>query len=463
MIDAAAQAMYVTPFGLAWLVVLVMVIGLWRRALPALVLGSSVFQATAVITIDAGRASYGVSPWQTSCVAAALVLAVRTARDRGLRLARPRGYALHWLGVYIVMALAGSALLPTYFTGLPVYTPLSRWGFDVPPVPLAWSLSNAVQAITLCGHAVVLLFLLQAQARDPAQRRLTPLGLAAGAVAMLAILAWEWLAWAASWPSLERVWLSNPGYNLALGEVFLSGRRMFAPFSEPSYGSAFLAAIAMACLALALFGRHPWRATAALILAGAALLGTAGATGLAAAGVFGGVLLAWATWRGARGGRTSSPMHRARLAWLVLLATTAGGLAVISALGLRPQAQAIVAQAVLEKADSESGRFRERSNRDGLYLLQRTAGLGVGLGSNRASSYAVAIASNLGIAGLLAWLGVLWSVARARTADDDMTLAVGAAFAAATLALAIGIPDITLPFYWAMLFALLMQLVPGRP
>jgi O-Antigen ligase len=97
----------------------------------------------------------------------------------------------------------------------------------------------------------------------------------------------------------------------------------------------------------------------------------------------------------------------------------------------------IVDSSLLKKMDSESGRARGEWNSAAWHAFVDSFGLGVGLGSARASSYPLVLLSNFGLAGTGAYVCFAAHVVRARTGDSELQTAARqgalAAFCAATI------------------------------
>jgi hypothetical protein len=101
----------------------------------------------------------------------------------------------------------------------------------------------------------------------------------------------------------------------------------------------------------------------------------------------------------------------------------------------------------LTVAKSGSGSFLNRTAADlyALQLLVKSHWIGVGLGSNRASSLVTTLLSNVGIAGVLCFVVFLWRLFRELAADYPWL--VWAAFAL-VLNMFIDIADVTMPLLW---------------
>ena len=452
-----------TPFGWCYLVLLSAVLIGARRWLGALVLASSVFQAAAIANLPLGEGRAGIPPYALAAAACGAILAGRAwRREHSLRWclrANPVAFRL-WLA-YAAVAIAGAFALPLCFEGTPVHPLHNRWGFDIPARPLTFGVSNVAQAINLALHLAVLLYVLF-EANEVQGRRRLLIGVLGSAALAVVIMAWERFAFPGALPSLQRFWLSNEGYNAVFVDIHLGGiRREFAPFSEPSYAGAYLAGPLTGLLAVAALGRRVWAALAGAAALGLALLGTLSGTGLAAAGLATIVLLCILTAAAARRRGPADLRTRARIAW--------GGVAVLAfaaviLLRTMPESRLVVAadSALFSKIDSQSAVLRTRSNRYAVELLVETRGLGVGLGSNRASSYTASLASNTGLPGVLlfgAALVLLFGRYSRGSLSDGQLFAVGALLGT-TLAMVLAIPDLNIPYYWAAI-ALALVFSPG--
>jgi hypothetical protein len=87
--------------------------------------------------------------------------------------------------------------------------------------------------------------------------------------------------------------------------------------------------------------------------------------------------------------------------------------------------------------------------------VKETHGLGVGMGSHRASSFLASLASNTGVLGALLFCGMLlkllWRYFKTPRLTD-IQLFAGVSLATATLTMSLGIPDLNLPMYWSFIF-----------
>lgn len=433
-------------------------------SLPGLLLVAVVLQAAAVALIGnpaqavSGVAAYGITPFNV--VALMGGLACLWAWLRGLRPAWPRN--LRWpLGLllgYALVAAAGAWWLPQRFEGVPVNLVFQIYGAERAPVPLVPTPSNIVQALNLGVLAIVLLWWLTALRGNPARQRLAA-GLCLAVGAVIGIGAYEQAALALDWPSLKPWLANNAGYHQApvAKQGFGGGltlNRMGLPFTEPSYASVYLAAVALGVMAVALLGRRWLLAVLASVPVLLGLLNTMGSTGWAAAGVALGALTLWVVLRNLRPATGLSRRLRAAGWVTLLLALSVWGQQTYEDAPWRPHVEAVVKRLIVDKATKSDG-VRERSNERGLEILKETYGLGVGLGSHRASSFFVSLLANTGVLGFGLFMGMLgtllWQYWRA-PALSDMQIFIAAALPTATLGMGLGIPDLNMPMYWSFVF-----------
>lgn len=464
--------MQVTAFGLIFLPLLLLV-AIWGRPwLPGLVLGSAAFQAAAVANLSMGASTYGLSPYMAASAVAGGVLLVRWYRGHPPwpppHLRTPALLLL----AYGAVAVLGAFVLPRLFAGLPVQPLLGPNGYVLKVFPpLEWGLSHLAQAINLCMHLVVALFLWQTMGRADGAPRKALIGLAVALVVAATAGLHDRMALLWQWPRMASFWLSNLGYDLvdhvpvalnnptfatAGGPRFFSFARVSSPFSEPSYGSAFFAATFAGFLAWALLARtRVWVAGALAFLSALALLNTVGSTGwVSGACALLGIAL-WALGRATGRAKQAQPSARPATRLAIASCALAAALALLWHSPAGKMLPGITQMFIVQKAVNLKADGRYRSDVRALALTRQTHGLGAGLGSNRSSSFLTSILSNTGVPGTLAFLGMvvtlLWRYARARQLTGPQYFAV-TALATAMLGASLSIPDLNLPFLWAFVF-----------
>jgi len=356
------------------------------------------------------------------------------------------------LVAYSVVAVLGAFVLPKWFDGLPVNLLVEMYGIN-DMAPLHASLSNIVQPFNLCVHGVVLLFMLQAAQRVDGLHGLKA-GVVGALVLVLVIGFYEQAAQLKGVPSLVPYLANNLGYSQApVAEKWL-WFRIGLPFTEPSYASAYLAATSFGLWAIALLGRGWWWAWFAAAVSTAGLLNSLGATGLAAAGGASVVFVLWVLVKALLPGTSLSVRLRAAVMCALLLLASTWGYNAYQKSTYKPKVDEMVSGLIVAKANLKDG-SRELSNKRALEIVKETYGLGVGLGSNRASSFFASLVSNTGVLGALLFSGMLltlmWRYFKAPELTD-MQIFVAASLPTATLAMGLGIPDLNLPMYWGFIF-----------
>lgn len=439
---------------------LLLVCAIWALATNAagLLMTSMVLQAGSVLNVltpaakATGVAGYGITPFHLmALVVVAIALwrlidAPRPAWPRHLK------WPISFLVLYVLVALAGAWWLPQLFEGTPVHDLIKRYGIDELS-PLAWNFGHAVQMISLLMLLAVLAAVwLLCQTHDERHRLLT--GLALGCALVLVIGAYEQFAPHLQWPSVAAYWANNPGYHQRpLAPAGLALNRIGLPFSEPSYASAYMSAMLLGTLAMALLGRRWWWWAPAAFFCAAGLVNTLGSTGLAAAGAALVGLFFWVVLAALRPSAAWSRRWRAAVLCTLLLVASVWGFRAYEGSAVQPHIDTMVQRLIVHKATSENG-VREKSNERAVEIVQETRGLGVGMGSHRASSYLASMLANTGVVGCALFVGMLltllWRYWKA-PALSDAQIFVAAALPTATLAMGLGIPDLNMPMYWGFI------------
>jgi hypothetical protein len=447
----------------------VMAAALFAQAmsLGGLVMVSTVLQATAVVNVPLGSAggkdvaAYGVSPYMVMALVAGLVWLWRLGQSRRLLLPQHLRWPLGFLLAYLVVAALGAWLLPVWFEGMPVNLLVEMDAINK-LTPLRATLSNLVQTLNLVVHVAVLLFLLQAMQRPDGPRGIKA-GVVGALVLVLAVGFYEQWAGSEGWPSMLPFWGSNAGYaQTGLvdqliqidGKWVLGTNRIGLPFSEPSYLSTYLAATTVGLWAVSLLGRGWWWTWLAASVSSLGLLNSFGSTGLAATGVAMAVLCLWVWGQALRPTTGLGRRLRAALLGVLLLVVSTWGAQTYAQSDIKPRVDGLVARLIVDKVKIKDG-VRELSNKRALEIVQETYGLGVGMGSNRASSFFASLVSNTGVLGAALFcamlVSLLWRYVRA-PALTDTQIFVAVALPTATLAMGLGIPDLNLPMYWGFIF-----------
>jgi hypothetical protein len=451
--------MQLTTLGWMFIPLVVLVAVAFRAWLPALLLFSMALQAGSVLNLPVGGALYGVSPyWFAAAAAAPYVLAGLLSRRTPCFSSPAQRGTVMLLAAYGLVAIAGAFVLPWLFAGTPVFALLGPIGFGGDTTPLAFGLSHLAQAVNLVVHGVVLVYLLQQQGRPDWRAYRLFVGLAAAVLLVLGIGIYERLAMSLITTTKAGFWMNNPGYAQGQWASVAGIYRISAPFSEPSYGSTYLAAVALGWTAVAAFGRRVLLAVLAAFVVGLGLLNSLGSTGIAAAVLGVVVILAALSTLAARAPASAQHRRRARGAWLGVLLGAGVLVWLVAGSPWSEEVARLVEGGVVDKLggdNSLSTTARRHSNEHALALLIDTYGLGTGLGSNRASSYFASLLSNVGLAGFVLFCAALGLMLRdyfrAAALSDGQLFALATCLGA-TAGVAIGIPDLNLPFYWGFVY-----------
>jgi hypothetical protein len=203
--------------------------------------------------------------------------------------------------------------------------------------------------------------------------------------------------------------LRNAGYGI--NRAYESGGllRIAGTFPETSAFSAFTLPLFAFSLGLWLRGSRPQLAAALALTSLALLLASTSATAYAGLALYLGSLalgLGWSAYS-----RGNVPRLSSLMVWLCL-ALLLVGVAFSFELEVSRRVRAFLDETLFLKLDSFSGVERGSWNRQAWANFLDTYGIGVGLGSARASSFPMVLLSNVGLPGMLLFLAflkhVLW-------------------------------------------------------
>lgn len=448
---------WLTPFGVVWLTVLGFAFVFGARWLFALVLLSSVlhFVAVAYVSMQGLDRPLGFSPWVfavAACASSALRERLVSYWQRGgytdaVLDQKTRSWAFFFLGCAVI-----SLVLPLIFRGSLVYWPGNVYGFDEPPKALEVSPTNV--AMSLNALLLCLLFVYAGSVGNRfSSRNQIIAGFCLAVIGSLFVNVFHRLV-------LERIvnlpeWVSssiNASY-VAGTEVVLGFERATWPFSEPSYASVWFASVLVSGWTLCLVGRMRVVGIGLILCGMFGLVNTLGLTGIVAAvcGIcitLGGYCTFWLRRAGC--GKQTLSIKTAFVASLSI-----GGVLFLSVYGTEAINQFLCFfwDKFVEELSMDSSRMR--SNVHGIKLAWETYGIGVGLGSNRASSYLANLLSGIGLIGTAIFGVLLVSHGRdlARLREDPLSVALCAGGGTAFIGVAIGIPDFAWPGWWVWVFA----------
>ena len=427
-----------------WAAALVLVA--WRRPswlLPAAVLCAP-FEGAAVV--NAG--GVGVSPYFfTLMLIAARCAFVRTTVPTLLGRTPRQRRAIAWLAAAVAVAVGGAVVLPRMFAGAAVLSP--RLDADA-AAPLSFSTGNVAQAVYLLLNAGLLWYAAQTAGDAAGVRAVVTATRAAGAV-VVGIAAYQFAAAYTGLPFPDDVLYSNTAYVMQHGTRVMDLPRLCSTFTEPSAMAVFGVGYLMFLAAdVPPVGRVAVMVRVGLIVLTVATLAlsTSSTAYVGLAGV-----AAWAVARFVAGPLiVGRPNHRA------IGAVVFAGIVVGGSYAASPTLQELVRKMVLEKDESSS--YDERSGADtfSTQLARDTWGVGVGLGSNRASSFGPSMLSTVGVYGTAALAGAMVQLLRPASRGGQSRrfhppLAAGLVGVVGTKM--VSSPDLVTPAMWTMMAGLL--------
>jgi hypothetical protein len=414
--------------GAIFSIVLVYFLTSRRDQLPWLLSASMPFVATAAYIV----AGQSIVIYHVIAVVVVAV-AVRSAPRGGLLAtdltARP---GMRLLAAFGLWAIAVTAVAPVIFEGTPVLNP--RDGIDagiINPALLGPQISNLAQGGYLIIGVATVAAIGSMGSLSP---RLPAAGFAVGTVLSSArgLLPTD----------LQRTLFDNsPNVGYTTG-AFNGIERMRGVFSEPSALGSFSVAtmVFFALTASAVQGYRRWLcvvlAVWAFVNSVLSFSGGAIVSGLAILAILG--VRAGARYLTSRS--AVSPM-----------ALVAGLLLAPAAMVVGGPAYAFVAQVVDEKQGSDSYENRNAADAFSIDLAHQTAGIGVGVGSNRPSSFFAMLISCTGVPGVVLFaLAVAVIILGAMAAGSQWHPAAWALIAALIGKVVAG-PDLSEPVMWFLL------------
>jgi len=375
-----------------------------RKLLPLMVF-CSVFQASSV------SGQFGLSPY----VYIGIIVLIRYILESAysLRFVATQIHPAFWFWLWSV---ASAAFLPVIFAGMPVLDPrLALEQIEFGPTPLHPSASNAFQVVLLTINLVAVMEARRTKVDCwPAFKW--------AAVVAIAIIYLQVLA-GDKFPYF--LINNNPAYGQAHMDTSLGLLRPSGTFVEPSTAGAYFCGLACFCLVNYFEARMSlWKC----LLAIATLVVVGSTSGFAAFGVL--VIIIAIRYRPFQSLNIRVGLIKK---WAIVAIC-----AVVPFLLAAPLASHLV-ENTAGKQGSYSILIRAGADWFAFQVFVRTYGIGVGLGSIRASSFVVTFLASLGIIGVVLFV---WFLTKLR--PNWITFGILAA-------MAVGVPDLSLSVFWASL------------
>ena len=419
----------VTTLGIAFGVIFLIVVLFRRDLFPLFVAVTVPFQSAAMFSVG----GFFLSPFHFAAIVACGILllhAITRVRLGAPRLASFPARSL--LVLYAIGALLVTALSPTLFNGLRVFSPTRSLDSQLGnTTALAFTSSNVAQLIYLFLGLGVALYL----ARSVRNAEL------------LALAFWVGIAFGYLRMGLREIGLES-SLDLLLDNrtdrnysVFESRAR--GSFSEPSDFGTFMLVAAVYFTIRALHGtsaRVRISSFLGAILASVCVVLSGSGTTLIATPIVVVLILAWGAFSAIR-------MRTFRLAPSYFFV----GLFLVAALGVNlGTIVSNLTSGLASKVDSNSFLVRSAADVNAVETFFDTLGLGAGLGSIRASGFAATQLGSVGVVGFLLLL-IAFVVLTLSALKQPGFVAAGGALVAIVVAKSIAGPDLSTPLLWMLI------------
>jgi hypothetical protein len=410
---------------------------------------SSIFQAASVINFQLNGFVFGVSPYYFIGIAILVRNLFDILFNKKFRFARD--FSLNFyslLSLLVIISVFSSFLLPSIFNGIEVYNP--RLGIDSQlekRANLNWSPSNLAQCIYIFLNSV--LFFKISQMKN-INRNFIILEFAAALFILVAFMQIFLGFYGINFP--YQIFNSNPGYAQLYNQEIFGFVRVSGTFTEPSTAAAYMSAI------LALFVAYSFKNKISLvrkILYSFVFLSVLLTTSTVAI-ICIAVIIAFYCFYYIKRFYTTRKIIPTSLIFFLFAVST--GLIVVF---LSPVLIKIINFALLEKSNTHSFAVRSASDLFSLELLVKTVGLGVGLGSNRPSSFFTYVLSNLGLLGFSIFSYLISVTLQANRFTTKKTHPFIFAFLIYLIAKIIAVPDLSDSGFW-MIWALAFSTIEFR-
>ena len=335
-------------------------------------------------------------------------------------------------------------MLPRVFAGIGVLSPRLDADYEA---PLAFSNSNLGQGVYLLLNVLFLWYAAQTCRTAESARGIVRAFYLAGTI-VIGVAAYQLLSSFTGLPFPDAFLYSNDTFVMQAGTAILDMPRICATYTEPAGLASFLVPLILLVAGMAELPTAGWQDVALLIGAIAVcIVSTSSTAYLGLAGI-----AAWAVCRyvflPAMRGRGNA---KAAVAVLVLI------VAAVVTVAASAQLQEVLRVMVFEKNQSSSYEQRSFADSHSFELAKKTFGLGVGLGSNRASSFLPSMLSTIGVFGLAALAALVVLLVR-RPRGDAAVLAwhgpLAVSLLAAIAVLMVAGPDLSTPTIWVGMAAL---------
>jgi hypothetical protein len=400
----------------------------------------SIFQASSVVNITNGFI-FGVSPFYFAGTAIFFRSVFEfLMRKKFIWTRNMRFYFYLLLAILAIMAMISSFILPNFFNGIEVYNP--RLGIDVQlekRATLVWSFSNLAQFVYIFLN--VFLFIKISHAKNTKGTYII-LEFAALLFTLVAFLQIILGFLGIGFPS--QVFNSNPGYAQLYNQEISGFVRVSSTFTEPSTAAAYMSSLLALFVDFSLKNRISWIRKFLYSSVFLVVLLTTSTVAIFCVAI----IVIYYFLQQIRKFFLSRKIIPVSLALFIFLISAA-----LLLMSSSPLFSKIANFVLLEKASTQSFAVRTASDMFSLELLLKTGGLGVGLGSNRPSSFLTFLLSNLGILGFAVFSFLIFFTIYASRLTTKKTYSFTFALVIYLIAKVIAVPDLSDSGFW-MIWAL---------
>ena len=334
-----------------------------------------------------------------------------------------------WLWAFTIIGVLGALLLPRVFNGV-AHAMLSRGPLNgATMIDVTPGGTNFIQAFYLVLNLALFSIAAALVAARADGLRWALRGVAAGLACACVLGLYQLVAFYMGWPWPTEIINSNLGVGQFPNQMAGDIKRITATFWEPSLlGYSFVG-----CLGIFLLGGRNVRLG---LLALCVLLLSTSSLGYFGLAVLVGV------WLCADREATASTKWRVAL----------GFAAVCVAFVIADQSLTggvLLEELVLDKAESSSGVGRSTADHFALQTFLESGGLGVGIGTTRASSFAATLLATTGLPGFIAFMAFATTlILQCRRAGDRESRQLGLGLTGFLIVWLIAIPDVVQALFW---------------
>ena len=424
-----------TPIGIVFFCLAAYCFVFSEDSLFGLLIIASTFQAASAINV----AERGIQPYYL--VAVFIIARGFVNQSAGMRLSRVMPQQ-KWLALFGCIAVLSAFLFPFIFAGILVRSPKPD-GDAIPP--LSFGFNNVVQAAFLVCHIATAYALLTIRFSAEKARKFYMYAF----YFVLFIVVAESLCQVTGIPFPHWLILNNPGYFIWDPEWETGGARNPGTFSEPSFAGCFFVMYYTGFLAEYLEGKSGLRNILLALVASA--LVTSGGSIFALCLVSLVLAVRYSPFRFPWYLNISGTKRLLRLGLLIAFPL------LVAVVGFSAYRESLFSN-TMDKTSSGSFLSRILADLYSLQLVVQTHGIGVGLGSNRASSLFTSMVSTVGVLGVCFFAGFCIKLLSGLANDNGWIR--WAAFGV-LLNMCINIPDVTTPTLWIVLM-LAIQFTPDN-